>query len=440
MKRLLAISPTPETIVAAAICRDEWDVLVGVTPENIYNSISGSIISGDLAELIVMIEGFSRYTNLIDSVKSLCENGVKVTIIASERKSDVSKVTYVHDNFSQIVENKLLDAVALAYPFVKTRTPLSEELLSFDQQLLTFIRYHLAHYFMLNGDTTSLLKAINGFFGMIVNDDHSISFPQSDVKSIKHFYNMDLPYVEGKSKLCQNLKLNIAKIASTDLNTLIIGESGTGKASVGFFIHDLSELKDQNFVRFSCLGEDYDNINVKLFGYTQGTFPWADEDCEGLVVNADGGTLFLSNIDLMPLRAQALLLKFLRSKSYSPVGKYNEKSVKIRIVASAQPKIIEMIKDGRFLLELYHRIAEAYIKTPSLREVPDDLWTVLRHLVYALYRKGRVIDVKDTLKYFQRRLDILQKYAWPGNIRELVVIIKRYAVLGEDVVKNLEEH
>lgn len=437
MKRLIAVSPTPDALVAAALCRDEWDVLVGVKTDSLSQNLLGCTFNSEFSEIIIILEGIADIGLIDASIAKMCESGKSVLLIASTRKTDeVKEITYEHHNFRYAIESDLLDALATAFPLISTRTPLSEELLSFDQELLTYIRYHLAHFFMSGGDSSALLRAINGFFDMNVNKDKSLIFPDGCKRSINIFRNLDFPYIECKSHQIQVLKRNIVKVSKTNLNTLILGESGTCKQSVAFFIHDLGENRKAEFIRFSCLGEDSYSTRLKLFGCKKGAIPGLEEDYEGLVAQAEGGTLFISNIQCMSIETQAIILKFLKSKTYCPYGQFEERKSNIRVIASALPSF--NLKNSNVLPELYYRVAEAELFTPPLRDVKKDMWTIVRYIIFAIYRKGNSINVKDTLRYFKYRLKYLNEHAWIGNIRELVVMVKRYAILEEDVIKNLQ--
>ena len=158
---------------------------------------------------------------------------------------------------------------------------------------------------------------------------------------------------------------------------------------------------------------------------------------------ADGGTLFLDELADMPLTVQADLLRFLQSREFRPLGSNKVEYSDVRFIAAAQPVLHEKIKRGEFRDDLYFRVAEVEITAPPLREVPDDIPRIIRHLLYSLREKQpnnpifeRIESVRD---YFRQGEEILLRHTWPGNVRELFICVKRKLHLDDDVLKEIQD-
>lgn len=231
----------------------------------------------------------------------------------------------------------------------------------------------------------------------------------------------------------------VRKLSDVKSSVLIIGESGTGKELFAKAIHYNGLTRDKPFVAVNCGAIPESLIESELFGHRRGSFTGAHRDKVGYFEAASGGTLFLDEIVDMPLSIQADLLRFLQTRRFRAVGGTVEKKADIRIVAAAQPLLRERLRSGAFRKDLYYRIAGVTIYTPPLRQVPDDIRRVIRHLVHRHESIQPDLQVRQAVyQYFCDHLEFLRSYPWPGNTRELANLVRRRVVLGDDVVEELQ--
>jgi two-component system response regulator PilR (NtrC family) len=258
--------------------------------------------------------------------------------------------------------------------------------------------------------------------------------PLAERASVEHFRDADFPYLEGQTTPIKTLKRRIFQVAPTNLSVLILGETGTGKECVAFYLHELSLRRAKPFVALNCAGLDENLLRSELFGHYRGAFTGAISDKKGLVEAAEGGTLFLDEIGDMPFSIQADLLRFLQTRRFRPVGGTEEKRADLRIVAATQPGLAQRNAINGLRTDLYYRIAEVTLETPPLRKVPEDIRRVIRHIVY----RHRLPDTQceKALAYFGKGTEALERYSWPGNARELNSLVKRYLLLKDDVIRK----
>lgn len=312
-------------------------------------------------------------------------------------------------------------------------------------EIRTFLRYKITQAFL--GDTgggfnrQALWEAVTWF------TDHPDKIPREDQGSAAAFANLNFPAIEGSSIRMRALKREIHRVAISSLESvLLLGETGTGKEAAAFFLHDLDPIRhNQEFRAINCAGLQEDFLISELFGHTKGAFTGAVRERPGLIPQlADGGTLFLDELPEMSPRVQAMLLRFLESGTYTPMGSDTPKfAPNLKIIAGAQGKLLaEGIAGGRFRKDLYYRLAGKTIALPNLRDIPDDLPIIIDHLAYKMEDNRQKRN--ETIAYFAARMPELQGYSWPGNVRQLANYVKRRLrlgpeeeiVLGEDILSN----
>lgn len=228
----------------------------------------------------------------------------------------------------------------------------------------------------------------------------------------------------GESKLLQEIKILIRKVAPTNASVLILGESGTGKELVARALHGLSPQPQGRFVAINCSAIPSDLLESELFGHTRGAFTGAGQQRVGKIECADKGTLFLDEIGEMPLAMQAKLLRVLQEKSFSPVGSNEEKKVDLRIVAATNQDLEAKIQAGEFREDLFFRLHVFPIYMPALRNRQEDIPLLLQHFV-----KKQCRLKKTRFQLSQEVVTRLSKYHWPGNIRELENLVERLCIL-----------
>ncbi|MDR2387652.1 MAG: sigma-54 dependent transcriptional regulator, partial [Deltaproteobacteria bacterium] len=219
----------------------------------------------------------------------------------------------------------------------------------------------------------------------------------------------------------------IKRAALTSTSILITGESGTGKELVARAVHSNSNRADKNFVAINCGGMPEQLVESELFGYKKGAFTGANTDKQGLMATADGGTLFLDELAELTLPMQVKLLRVVQEKTFRPVGGNVEQMTDVRFIAATNKNLEAEIIAGRFREDLYYRLNVINIRIPPLRERTEDI-PLLAH--YFLEKFSRQQN-KDVRKLSTCALDILTRYHFPGNVRELENIIERSVALEQ---------
>ena len=221
-----------------------------------------------------------------------------------------------------------------------------------------------------------------------------------------------LPGVIGQSRAMQSVVKTVRTVAVTDASVLIEGESGTGKERVARAIHGLSPRKDRAFVALSCGALPDTLLETELFGHEKGAFTDAGRQRRGRFEIADGGTIFLDDIDDMPLSVQVKLLRVLQEREFERVGGEELVQVDIRVVAATKVSLIEHVRAGKFREDLFYRLNVVPVRLPPLREREGDVPLLVRHFIDKL-GGGRSYTVKTDV------LEAMSSYPWPGNVREL---------------------
>lgn len=219
----------------------------------------------------------------------------------------------------------------------------------------------------------------------------------------------------GSSAAVLQMRNQISCAARTDENVLIEGESGTGKELAARLIHETGPRKDKPFVAVNCAAMPGELLESELFGHARGSFTGAVKDNEGLLVQADGGVVFLDEIGDMPLLLQAKILRVLEERRVRQVGGHKERDVNMLVIAATNRNIQDEVSRRRFRDDLYYRLAVMEVHTPSLRERPGDIPELLNHFldVHAKKRGEEKKHVDDAA------MEMLSKEPWPGNIRQL---------------------
>ena len=232
----------------------------------------------------------------------------------------------------------------------------------------------------------------------------------------------------GDSDSMRRVFALIQRVASTDVNVLVLGENGTGKELVANAIHEASPRRERPFVPINCGAIPEGLLESELFGHERGAFTDAHRAREGRFELADHGTLFLDEIGEVPLHLQVKLLRFLQDHVVERIGSREPVSVDARVVAATNRDVKAMITDGRFREDLYFRLGVITIQVPALRERGDDLRLLAE---YFLEFYGR--QHKRRLRGFtQAALRAIMAHPWPGNVRELENRVQRAVILAQD--------
>jgi two-component system response regulator AtoC len=229
------------------------------------------------------------------------------------------------------------------------------------------------------------------------------------------------------------LRDRLGKVAGANVPVLIHGESGTGKDIIARMVHSLSPWKSGPFVKVNCPAIPGTLLESELFGYERGAFTGAYGSKPGRVEMAHRGTLFLDEISELDMSLQSKLLQLLQDGQFCRIGAQADKKVEVRIVCATNRKLEEEIENGTFRQDLFYRINVVNLFMPPLRERRNDIENLANYFLDYYNRKYncRAKPISPELT------EVLQKYHWPGNIRELENLIKRYVILGsEDVISS----
>jgi transcriptional regulator with GAF, ATPase, and Fis domain len=233
-------------------------------------------------------------------------------------------------------------------------------------------------------------------------------------------------FIIGQNPKMREVADQIVRVAPTPTTVLIHGESGTGKELVARAIHRNSHLRDRPLVTVNCTALTPSLMESELFGHKRGAFTGAVADKVGLFEKADGGTIFLDEIGDMPLEMQGKLLRVLQAGETKPVGEVVTRKVRVRVIAATNRDLEKALAAGEFREDLYYRFNAFTITLPPLRERAEDIPV----LAYHFLRKAEAKVNKKVDRFSPEALDLLSRYAWPGNLRELENIIERAVVLA----------
>ena len=218
----------------------------------------------------------------------------------------------------------------------------------------------------------------------------------------------------GNSEAINHIKTMIDKVAPTDARVLITGPNGTGKELVAHQLHEKSERSGAAIIEVNCAAIPSELIESELFGHVKGAFTSAVKDRAGKFEAADGGTIFLDEIGDMSLSAQAKVLRALQENLIQRVGADKDIKVNVRVIAATNKDLKKEIEEGRFREDLYHRLAVILIKVPALNDRRDDIPALIEHFTTKIAsEQGNAVKI-----FSKTAINLLQEYAWPGNIRE----------------------
>lgn len=238
----------------------------------------------------------------------------------------------------------------------------------------------------------------------------------------------------GNSKAFQDCLKLMSSAAASDISTLITGKTGTGKELFARAIHENSARATGTFVIVDCATLPENLAESTLFGHRRGAFTGAENTRQGLVAQADGGSLFLDEIGEMPLDAQRVLLRVLQEKSFRPVGGDNVISSDFRLIAATNRELDREVREGRFREDLLYRLKGFTIDLPPLSRRVDDIRPLAKHFAQRHSRHGLTTALTEE---FMQALEI---YDWPGNVRELSLTIERALAAAQGEPALLPEH
>ena len=300
---------------------------------------------------------------------------------------------------SGVIENGLLQSVWTTMRDITALKQAEAEVLRLNEELKSHVEQLTALQARLEQDNAYLLDEIRS--------EHNLG------------------EMVGATPKFRELTERIHLVASTTATVLICGETGTGKELVARAIHDLSPRSKRPLVKVNCAAISAGLVESELFGHVKGAFTGATERRVGRFEYADGGTLFLDEVTELPLETQGKLLRVLQEHEFEPVGSNRTLKVDVRLLAASNRNLADLVREGRFRMDLYYRLLVVPVEVPALRERRDDIPLLAAHFVRRLSRQfGRRVE-----RISEGLMHQLVAYDWPGNIRELENFLARAIVL-----------
>ncbi len=243
------------------------------------------------------------------------------------------------------------------------------------------------------------------------------------------------PALVGTSKAMTEVLCWITKVAESESNVCIYGQSGTGKELVARTIHYSGRRASRPFIVFDCAAIPESLMESETFGHVRGAFTSAVSDREGVFELADGGTLFLDEVAELSLPLQAKLLRVIQSREFRKIGGNRLIKVDVRIIAATNKDLLPMVVAGTFREDLFYRLEVLRLLLPPLRERKEDIPLLIDHFIQKFNRnnKTQVRGVSPAI------LDLLLRHHWPGNVRELENCIERAIVLADGDVLEVQD-
>lgn len=365
----------------------------------------------EFLEILFLDEGFNVFT-----AKSISS---AVNILKNER-IDLVLFDLMLGNEDGLQIPKLASEIGINIPFILMTAYANTE------TALESIRLGVVDYITKPFDTQKLVDMIKDILYENTRKDDS------------EYYG-ELREIVGVSECIKKVKKSIIDVASSDSTVLITGESGTGKEVVARAIHKLSSRSKNEFVAINCGAIPSDLLEAELFGYKKGSFTGAVSEKRGLFEIANHGTIFLDEIGDMPLFLQVKLLRVLQERKILPIGSTNYIDIDVRVIAASNKDLLEEIERNNFRKDLFYRLNVVNIFIPPLRDRKVDIPYLAKHFLekYSRLLNKEINDISFAV------MEMLKRYDYPGNVRELENIIERAVVLEKTnklLPSSISEH
>ena len=227
----------------------------------------------------------------------------------------------------------------------------------------------------------------------------------------------------------------VPRVASCDVPVLLIGETGTGKEMCARAIHYLSPRANKPFIPINCGAIPPELFENEMFGHESGAYTDARRTQRGLIAAAEGGMLFLDEVDSLPLSAQVKLLRFLQDRQYKPLGSLQYRQADVRVLTATNKNLQDKVKEGLFREDLLYRLKVVSLELPPLRDRKDDILTLANHFVETSAREYR----RAVMRLSPGAVQKLLMYDWPGNVRELENVIRHGVVMSEGTTLRAQD-
>jgi two-component system, NtrC family, nitrogen regulation response regulator NtrX len=433
--KIILVSLTPACLEIAARGYRTGDKVRAAGGKSITLALQQCLNETTRKEVHIVVPYVEQPLDVRAKLDGLGQAGIQVSWFAPAASKSVRQACVGLSHVRLLHTDSLIGSLDCVYP------PLSLNVDENDPKLQDYFRYKITLSLMKMQEPDFFPNPVPLEEILILLRKGVFRLSPEEERSLQNFSQAEFPYLEGQSPVILELKKRIQKVACTDMSVLIVGETGTGKEAVAFFLHEFSNRRSKPYGVVNCAGLDEHFLRSELFGHVKGAYTGAHKDRQGLVKEVEGGTLFLDEVTDMPLQVQAELLRFLQTKHYRPLGSEKEQETKadLRIIAAAQTVLKEKLSTGQFRRDLYYRLAEVQLYTPALAEVPEDIIRIVRNIAYR--HEERDISRKaiaKTVSYFEKGREILEKAEWKGNVRELAGCVNRHLLLGDDVLSELD--
>ena len=392
---------------------------------------ASGLVNSDAA-LIMMINPKTRNT-----IKTIC----------AERNTDDEQNNFVHTNISGWV---ILNNKSLLSPDIKSDN-------RFRKKLFEKVKAKSA--------LCMPFRVENIIIGtlLLLNNEGNYSFTEKDLSLIENFSAIVSPFLHctqdiaqyfiapwprqamlnkyamlgllGKSKNFIELLQSVEAAARCDVRILLEGESGTGKELIARAVHQLSLRNQNKFVAIDCGAIQPNLVESELFGHIKGAFTGASIDRKGLLEEANGGTLFMDEINNLPFEMQSKLLRVLQDEEVRPVGSNQSRKVNVRIITASSSSLQKLVVEKNFREDLYYRLNVYPIFVPSLQERVEDIPLLADHFL----KKFSLEQKKDIEGFHEEVLDFMKQRRWSGNVRELENFIERLVTLTTKKQKIIDK-
>lgn len=385
------------------------------------------------------LEAFSLLNTILDATNDsfVYVNKHGVIEMLSRAYADFLNIKVedaIGKNVKDVIENTRLDIV------IKTGKPEIAQIQKIDGKNMIATRIPVFVKGKIAGAIGKVLfrdvDELNALYLKINSIEKELNLYKDEFKRLnKASYGLD-------NIISQNEKMNKLKdltdrVANTNSNVLILGDSGTGKELFAHAIHNKSKRRENPFIKVNCGAIPFELLESELFGYEEGAFTGAKKGGKiGKFKAADGGTIFLDEIGELPISMQVKLLSVLQDREIEKIGSVQTEKINVRVVAATNKNLEEMVENGSFRLDLYYRLNVINLKIPPLRERKDDIPLLCDHLI----KKISLAENIKVDKISNKALEYLTRYDWPGNVRELENILERAINYLDEETEIMTKH